>query len=97
MIVNYNFICERCTPRLLKKGVETVCPLSSQVLKEMKKDYQNEHGHKHPIKTVLTTCLGHCPDQAVSYLEVRDNSLNEPKILSTGLKKGEIEEIFFKN
>ena len=90
-----NFVCERCSFRLAKKAILAAHPISKEMIDEFKAQYKSEHGQKPAIKTVLTSCLGPCPNKAISYIKSRDGVLSEDLSYDYQLEKDEIKKLFF--
>lgn len=73
------FICQRCSSRIEKKGGKAPFYIEPEDLKNFKKDYYLKYGEKPSKRPVLTTCLGHCPKDAISFQETKDLRLQKAK------------------
>ena len=69
---DYVFACERCTPRLARHDIKITCPLDKELVKRIKNEHFEQTGQKLSSKIVLTSCLGECPDNAISYLKTHN-------------------------
>lgn len=92
------FVCQRCQFRLEKskdfKGVSFKWDVES--FKELKLQFVRLFNRKPEKKVILTTCLGYCPDNMISYEETENGVLTGPKEYSPDLNKEDVFKLLFK-
>ncbi len=92
------FVCQRCQVRLEKvkdfKGVSFEWTMES--FKELKLQFFRLFNKKPSKKVILTSCLGYCPEGAISFEETENGVLKGEDSYSPDLNKEDVFKLLFK-
>ncbi len=92
------FICQSCQVRLKKvkdfKGLGFYWGLES--FKELKLKFFRVFNKKPLKKIVLTSCLGYCPEEKISFQETKNGVLQKEQAYSFDLDRENIFKLFFR-
>lgn len=94
---DFILVCKRCQKRIEKKGHEASFEWSEDSFKELKMKFKKETGNKPNPRPVMTSCLGPCPDKAITYIESKNGKLKEAQKYSSELNKDEVYKLIFKS
>ncbi len=93
---DFLFVCQRCQKRIEKKGHKAKFQWSDDSFKNFKLKYKKETGNKPEPKVVLTSCLGPCPENAVTTIESKNGELKKAQQYSAELNEDEVYQLIFK-
>lgn len=92
------FVCQKCQVRLEKKkdfkGVSF--SWTEESFKELKLRFIRLFNKKPEKKVVLTSCLGYCPDGAVSFEETQNGVFQGEQSYDPSLNEEEVFKLIFK-
>jgi hypothetical protein len=92
------FVCQRCQVRLEKNPTFSGVAFkwTENSFKGLKLKFKQLFGKKPDRKVILTSCLGHCPLNAIAYEEAQGGSLKGFSEYSPEASEEEVFKLIFK-